>query len=181
MHENSFTIPARDLEKGPVTLDVDCTPEALELDDEEYSFEQVKGQVIFNQARPRVVARGQLDTIATTQCVRCLGEARLVIHAPVDSTYEDERHIRDTRNEVVTPEEQVITPFNGEWIQPEPELREAIMLELPTLPLCSEDCKGLCPRCGTNLNKGECDCSKDDEEVSSWKTALKGLKLNSAE
>lgn len=38
-------------------------------------------------------------------------------------------------------------------------LQEDILLELPTKFLCSEDCKGLCPACGKNLNEGPCGCS----------------------
>ena len=42
------------------------------------------------------------------------------------------------------------------------ELAEAdIILELPSKILCSEDCRGLCPRCGKNLNEGPCDCKPD--------------------
>ncbi len=37
-------------------------------------------------------------------------------------------------------------------------LRECIILSFPSNPLCSEDCKGLCPRCGADLNKGPCQC-----------------------
>lgn len=39
-------------------------------------------------------------------------------------------------------------------------MREDILLELPTKFLCREDCKGLCPVCGKNLNKGPCGCSE---------------------
>ncbi len=38
------------------------------------------------------------------------------------------------------------------------ELRECIILSFPSNPLCSADCKGLCPRCGADLNKGKCSC-----------------------
>ncbi len=37
-------------------------------------------------------------------------------------------------------------------------IRSDILLELPTKNLCREDCKGLCPKCGANLNHGTCDC-----------------------
>ncbi|WP_411676644.1 YceD family protein [Caproicibacter sp.] len=37
-------------------------------------------------------------------------------------------------------------------------MREDILLELPTKFLCSDDCRGLCPICGKNLNEGPCDC-----------------------
>jgi uncharacterized protein len=36
-----------------------------------------------------------------------------------------------------------------------------IILSLPMKVLCSDDCKGLCPQCGQNLNEGECDCEID--------------------
>lgn len=39
--------------------------------------------------------------------------------------------------------------------------REAFILDMDTKTLCSEDCKGLCPRCGADLNLGPCSCKKD--------------------
>ncbi|MGN0539669.1 MAG: YceD family protein [Candidatus Fimenecus sp.] len=38
---------------------------------------------------------------------------------------------------------------------------EDIILSLPTRFLCKEDCKGICSKCGKNLNEGKCDCKKD--------------------
>jgi uncharacterized protein len=40
-------------------------------------------------------------------------------------------------------------------------MREQFYLALPMKPLCSEACHGLCPVCGTNLNRGTCDCKRD--------------------
>ena len=40
-----------------------------------------------------------------------------------------------------------------------------IIMSLPTKHLCKEDCKGLCPSCGTNLNLGRCDCRAEEETV----------------
>lgn len=178
MRETDFTINIKDLEMGPVTLQVHAAPEVLELEDPDFTFSTVTGEVVFSLVRPRVVGLGTLETEATTHCVRCLSEAIIHVKAPVSATYESEKQIRETRNEIVAPEDQIITPFNGDWIQPEPELREAIMLELPTLPLCREDCKGLCAQCGADLNEGPCSCDTSDQDVSPWKAALKDLKLD---
>lgn len=41
-------------------------------------------------------------------------------------------------------------------------IEDAVILSLPMKPLCDENCKGLCPICGKNLNDGECDCNIDD-------------------
>jgi uncharacterized protein len=38
-------------------------------------------------------------------------------------------------------------------------MQEQLYLSLPMKPLCQDACKGLCPSCGTNLNRGACDCS----------------------
>lgn len=48
-----------------------------------------------------------------------------------------------------------------------------ILLELPSKHLCSEDCKGLCPKCGANLNKGGCSC--DLQEIDPRLEALRSL------
>jgi len=43
-------------------------------------------------------------------------------------------------------------------------LWEQFLMALPVKPLCAEQCKGLCPRCGQNLNTGACDCDKDGHD-----------------
>lgn len=68
---------------------------------------------------------------------------------------------------------------------PEPMLdeealaREHFQLHAPMHPLCREDCKGLCPVCGKNWNKGPCSCRPDlAKEPGALAKALSGLKLN---
>ena len=56
-------------------------------------------------------------------------------------------------------------------------MREQFYLALPMKPLCGDDCKGLCPVCGTNLNRGTCDCKRDWEDPRL--AALKTLKAKS--
>lgn len=53
-------------------------------------------------------------------------------------------------------------------------LFEEMLLEMPSKILCREDCRGLCPRCGKNLNEGECDCGKSegDPRLAILKTLL---------
>ncbi len=54
----------------------------------------------------------------------------------------------------------------------DPLITEDIFLDLPSKLLCSEDCKGVCPRCGKDLNQGSCSCEK---EVDPRLAALKQL------
>lgn len=57
--------------------------------------------------------------------------------------------------------------------------REHFLLHAPMHPLCREDCKGLCPVCGKNWNKGPCSCRPElAKEPGALAKALSGLKLN---
>ncbi|HWC12232.1 MAG TPA: DUF177 domain-containing protein [Acidimicrobiales bacterium] len=53
-------------------------------------------------------------------------------------------------------------PFRGEQIDLGPLARETLLLELPLAPLCADDCQGLCPTCGADLNEGQCQCAPED-------------------
>ncbi len=55
-----------------------------------------------------------------------------------------------------------------------PLIREQVLLALPTRPLCQEDCRGLCPHCGINLNRSACGCRV--ETVDPRLEALRSLK-----
>lgn len=46
----------------------------------------------------------------------------------------------------------------GDELDLEPLARDAVLLELPLAPLCADDCLGLCPTCGTDMNVGTCEC-----------------------
>ncbi len=57
------------------------------------------------------------------------------------------------------------------------DLREAVLLRLPVYPVCRGECRGLCPRCGRNLNDGPCGCPPEPPAATdAWK-ALDGLKI----
>ena len=56
-----------------------------------------------------------------------------------------------------------------------PDMREDLLLHIPSFPLCSEECRGLCAQCGADLNKGSCHCEAK-EKPNPW-SALDGLDL----
>jgi len=77
-------------------------------------------------------------------------------------------------NERALAEDDLTTAFYSEGVLDVIDLlREQFQLVLPMKPLCREDCKGLCPECGTNLNRGTCDCTPHWEDPRL--AALKGL------
>jgi len=58
----------------------------------------------------------------------------------------------------LAPDDMALSYYEGEEINLTPLVHEQLILALPTRPLCGEGCRGLCPRCGANLNTGPCGC-----------------------
>lgn len=56
--------------------------------------------------------------------------------------------------------------YSGEFIDLSEEVRQALMLEIPIWPLCSESCEGLCPHCGADLNVTPCNCYEPEGDSS---------------
>jgi len=78
------------------------------------------------------------------ECGRCLREIDDTLDATFQELYAYEHSTTDE-----TADEDEVGRMQGDLIDLEPELRDAVVLALPTHPLCREDCPGLCPECGT--------------------------------
>jgi len=66
--------------------------------------------------------------------------------------------------------------YDGDEVDLTPLVQEQVLLALPTRPLCKEDCRGLCPQCGINLNEHQCECRTGQPE--SRLAVLRTLKLS---
>src|SRR5215213_1252628 len=73
-------------------------------------------------------------------------------------------------------EDLILSAYEGDAVDLDELVREQILLALPSRHLCREDCKGLCQRCGANLNNGPCSCEQG--EVDPRWAALADLKKN---
>ena len=172
-------IDVKKLIDGPIDLEVDCAPADLELEDEEYRFAgPVSGSVNFSLVGNEVLARGEVRVCVEAECSRCLQAVSLPLCARICTTYEHNEELRSSTPQYTDSDEEPAVYFDGETISPQPELREAIMLELPLIPICGETCRGLCPVCGANLNTSPCTCRRGAEESESpLKAAMKKIKL----
>lgn len=108
--------------------------------------------------------RGSLKTSLEMLCARCLEPV------PQEVTREFELLYRPLgadagRDELsVTDAEAEIGYYQGQGILLEDVLREQVLLALPLKVTCREDCKGLCPHCGKNLNQEQCSCVVPEED-----------------
>ncbi|MDX2091731.1 MAG: DUF177 domain-containing protein [Kofleriaceae bacterium] len=130
-----------------------------------------------------VFAAGAFKGHLNVACSRCVGNVRLEIDDRVRVTFMPKHEMpaeaapaEGEEGAEVSEEDLDLFPYEGEYIDLEPLFREEFVLAIPYAPLCREDCKGLCPQCGADLNSGTCTCEKP---IDPRLAALKGLKLPS--
>ena len=174
------------LRNNPVVYDVDLSPEYLgEGTEEDIAFGPGRGQVTFRLVGDDVLAEGTLRTEISARCGRCLGDVRREIRAAVHLFYWPKKEETGSKILDIDPEEPDFGVYDGDTLDADDDLRELLLVEAPQVFLCREDCKGLCPRCGANLNQETCPCGREDQEAkeraptaeSLWKAQLRALKL----
>ncbi len=103
---------------------------------------------------------GGLTTTLELPCSRCLEPFRWPVDAHFDLRYQP--HTQNTgEGERAIEEDDLTTAFyENDQIDLGQLMAEQFYLALPMKPLCSDACKGLCPVCGTNLNRDTCDCKR---------------------
>lgn len=100
-----------------------------------------------------ILVTGIIHTSWIGECRRCLGTAGGDLDISVRELFE---RMDNTQAEA---EEGDTYPYFGDVIDLREMVKDQILLELPLAPICNQDCKGLCPICGTDLNTEACDCS----------------------
>lgn len=117
------------LEKQPVTLDITN-----------------EGKKVFSVV-------GTVDLSLEIPCARCLDPVVVPFHLEIDDEI-DMKQTDEERREALD-EQFYVSGYN---LDVDHLVRNELTLNLPMKVLCDENCKGICNRCGTNLNRGTCDC-----------------------
>ena len=97
---------------------------------------------------------GGYQTSLQLICSRCLNAFTLPLSGEIKALY-------GSSPEEETEGELAVHSFSGDNIDLDELLLSEINFALPMQPLCKEDCRGLCPECGTDLNHGACSCAKE--------------------
>jgi uncharacterized protein len=107
---------------------------------------------------------GRLATRLELSCARCLEPVMQDVKREFDLLYRPQGADAGRDEMSVTDAEAEISYYEGEGILLDDVVREQVLLAAPLMVTCREDCKGLCPHCGTNLNQGQCSCAVAQEE-----------------
>jgi len=108
--------------------------------------------------------RGNLSADLELQCARCLEPVPQKIRRDFELLYRPLGADAGRDELSVTDAEAEIGYYQGEGLLLEDVLREQVLLALPLKITCREDCKGLCPQCGKNLNQEKCSCTTGVED-----------------
>ncbi|KXK05991.1 MAG: putative metal-binding protein [Acidobacteria bacterium OLB17] len=143
----------------PKEIKVSLPPEAIDVSPDA----EIVANVDFNGTvwrDPRGAhISGHLSTAVKAECVRCLEPAEKRIEVEFDDLFVEELEAGSGEIEVAAG--SLDESVAGDAVELAEVLREQILLELPDQPLCREDCKGLCPKCGQNRNLIDCNCSAE--------------------
>jgi uncharacterized protein len=122
----------------------------------------VRTSVTAERVGELVEIRGVVRAAARQSCGRCLAEFDSLVETEFELTYarrgEGPSGAADLPRSDPAPDDGLIY-FYGDEIDLTAGVQEHLILSLPLKPLCREDCKGLCVRCGSDLNLGPCTCT----------------------
>jgi uncharacterized protein len=161
-------VDLRELVRGPVSTTAELGP-----DDPLFAGLDVKlGEPVRITGRLQATGEdrfywsGTLQTSIRTECRRCLKELALPVAAEVGALFSQEPDAGDDPDAYPLPGHAVVVDVT-------PAVREELLLAVPRFVLCRPDCRGLCPRCGQDLNAGPCGCAHQPD--ARW-AALAALK-----
>jgi uncharacterized protein len=146
-------------------------PDALPAEESYRVMEPVSLAFDIHKDKDQFRLVGSVRTTLELPCSRCLEPFIWPIDSAFDLRYQP--HARNTgEGEREIEEDDLTTAFyENEEIDLGQLTREQFYLALPMKPLCSDDCRGLCPTCGVNLNRSSCSCTNrwDDPRLAALK------------
>lgn len=101
---------------------------------------------------------GTVNTVLELTCSRCLEPFQLPVDSAFDIRYLPQSENSGAEEDEVEEDDLSDAFYRDEQIDLRQLLEEQFYLTLPMKPLHADDCKGLCPNCGTNLNERTCNC-----------------------
>ncbi len=120
----------------------------------------IRGTLTATWAGKIIEVAGNLETTVTSSCGRCLKP--IISHLEIQAMFCYSELVNDEASVVedleIQEQELGLITYSGTEIDLRPDIEQEIIMALPQQLLCGDDCKGLCPVCGIDLNQGQCSC-----------------------
>ncbi len=169
-----ITLSIEDLEDGVHEIESETPAETLDIPTDEGRFASpVKIKATITKMGTDLVLRADIAVLFNVPCSRCLANFTEDVESHIDILYERSERLSINEEDVDEADDLVFLDLNAREVEIGPRVVESICLALPFKPLCKDDCLGLCPACGTDLNSGTCNCTTEVEDPR-WQ-ALKSI------
>ena len=134
-------------------------------DADAFPAESVRVRGMLLEMGSEYLFRGTISGVIKHACDRCMEEASIPFSAEAVWVFKEALETKVLESEAEDAEDDgdmVVYGFEGNEIDLAPCVWEELVLAMPSKFLCDEDCAGLCPQCGHNLNLGTCDCPAEE-------------------
>jgi uncharacterized protein len=115
--------------------------------------------LVYYRSGEDIFFTGNFHGPVTGNCGRCLDPYNFTLAKEFEFVLTPDSSKSDRRAEELRREDLGLSYYSSDEIDLAPLIREQVILALPTRPLCSENCRGLCVSCGTNRNRETCSCA----------------------
>ena len=154
-----------DIPEGGLNLDLLAAKEQFEINQPDCSLsEDIKLGGRLSKIEQDISFSGELQAILQVSCTRCLNlfpyniKTEIKAHfIPLDKEAKPRNEIEIKKADI----EQEI--YEGGKIDLRGSVRDQVLLELPLMHLCRDDCKGICSECGSDLNSSQCECQNEGQ------------------
>jgi len=134
----------------------------------------VAGRVRLMRTNQGILVQGTLTGETLVQCARCLAPVVVPLEIELEELFVPTLDIVTGKSILPEEEDQALWIDEHHILDLGEVVRQDVLLALPLHVVCSEECRGLCPDCGANLNETTCDCKPDiDPRWSSLADLLK--------
>ena len=134
------------------------------IDEQAPRQERVSGTATFLRTREGVLVTAHLEGVEHGACSRCLVDVAVPIRIDFTEEYFPTVDLRTGAHVAAPPDPEAFRIDAEHTLDLEEAIRQAWAGTVPMQPLCRPDCRGLCPRCGQDLNQGPCACRPDEDE-----------------
>ncbi len=163
-----FVIPLATLREGVNRLELTGSPEDVDIPKGEV---ELVGEIGFRGILIRSEARVEVQATVRARvrqlCDRCVAPVETSIEVPSRLFCDRRGSIEIESRSEGSAEEPGLMYHDGRTLDLRDQIRELVLLEVPWHPLCSPECKGLCPQCGKDRNHVDCGCSGEERD-SPW-------------
>jgi len=176
-------IEIRELQLHPIDFAEDIVPGVIDFGPDLRQIDALhaagRAQLVEeNRSKHKIIhdirVNGGLRGKMAIPCARCLEPVVREIKRDFDLLYRPLGADAGVEERSVSVTEAEVSYYEGDGLLLEDVLREQVLLALPLKAVCNENCRGLCPQCGANLNQEPCSC-KEEPEDPRW-LALKDIR-----